>query len=951
MASESTDDDNERTVGLSRYLTFIVIVAVSLSHPFSLSAQFLSRTELNNGYLKLTLNQFSKTWNLEERVGSEWVSVIVNATSVLTFKDRDSLTLSLENAEIKTQESTEQDVIGKGKKLFVRISNAQAQWSLSFLLYDNTKKFRCSASIKNLSGESWNTKEFRLLDCSNGALSFATTNVLMHVNGYQSWSNSEIVALDSTLRYTSYWSTLFYEPEAYRSMLVGFVTNTQATNSIRTDVLNMEYASVPMQTVSDVKTVTVRPKVELQSDELLLSLQSSPFDNLQEYGQYLQAFAPLVYKPFTPKGKEPITRTDRSGVPTGWCSWYYYYQNISEDSIIQNLNVLADSLKESGAKYIQIDDGFQIAAGDWNTNAKFPHGHQWLVQQIHAKGLLAGLWVAPFAVAESSAVYREHKNWLLRDENDAPKEFFANDWWGGRIFALDPTIPEVQQWLEVLFATITKVWGYDYVKIDFLYFAGEGGKYRQPVSSAQAYQMGLRAIRKGVGSDKFILGCGAPIGSSIGYVDGMRIGSDIYAAWGGILPGVNAIAQRFFYHNNVWYNDPDCLVVREPLTMEQARVWATAIALSGQMNMMSDKLPDLSSERIELLKMTLPSYDVAAQMIDVFSQPKELGLTLQSADKQSTLKLPSTWKFIVGDSMAYKEQDWNDGEWKDIPVPARWENVGFPDVDSIVWYRVKFTLPKSWQRGPVTFSFAKIDDCDETYLNGTLIGKTGTFPPNYSTEWTTFREYVLPESLINWQGENVLAVRVYDGGGPGGIYSTKQFNLPSIWHLPIEKPFERYSVVGLFNWQNSDQKFSLTPQHVGLSQKKRYVVLERWSNVYLGEFEKNFSLTLPPTSSRILSIHEMKNQPMVLSTSRHIIPGAIDLANSEWNQKTKTLTVTCENLTKGPYTVILYVPEHLKFKQVITSLPNEVTQPDQWTVSVYFHNVTLEKMQWKAVFE
>jgi len=497
---------------------------------YPLAAQQASKYEFSNGYLKLTFNQISKTWNLDERAGNEWAPVIINATSVLTFRDRDSLTLALDSAELRTQESAEQDAIGKGKKLFIRISNARAQWSLSFVLYDKSKKLRCSVVIKNLSGDSWNPKELRLLDCSNGSLAFATTDILMHVNGYQSWSNSEIVKLDTVSRFTSYWSTLFYEPQAYRSMLLGFLTNYQATNFFRTDTPNTEFATIGMQTVSDVKTVILRPKGELQSDELLISLQSSPFDNLQEYGEYLPAFAPFVYKPFTPKGKQPVTLTDRSGVPTGWCSWYYYYQNISEDSILQNLNVVAESLKESGAKYIQIDDGYQIAAGEWNTNAKFPHGHRWLVDQIHAKGLLAGLWVEPFAVAESSSVYKEHKNWLLRDENDSPKEFFANDWWGGRIYALDPTIPEVQQWLEVLFATITKVWGYDYVKIDFLYFAGEGGKYRQPVSSAQAYQMGLRAIRKGVGSDKFILGCGAPLGCSIGYVDGMRIGSDIYAS-------------------------------------------------------------------------------------------------------------------------------------------------------------------------------------------------------------------------------------------------------------------------------------------------------------------------------------------------------------------------------------------------------------------------------------
>src|SRR5258706_3314582 len=174
-------------------------------------------------------------------------------------------------------------------------------------------------------------------------------------------------------------------------------------------------------------------------------------------------FVPSVNKPFTPAGKETHSRAASPRVPAGWCSWYYYYQHISEDSILENLNLAAKELKQAGLRTIQIDDGYQMAAGDWNTNDRFPHGHEWLVNQIHQKGFLAGLRLAPFAVAESSSVFKEHRDWLLRDAGDTLKQFFANDWWGGRIYSLDPTKQEVQLWLENLFYRITNAWGYDYL--------------------------------------------------------------------------------------------------------------------------------------------------------------------------------------------------------------------------------------------------------------------------------------------------------------------------------------------------------------------------------------------------------------------------------------------------------------------------------------------------------
>jgi hypothetical protein len=793
--------------------------------------------------------------------------------------------------------------------------------------------------------------ELHLLDVGKaGYLQFGTGNVLMHVNGYQSWSNSEVAKLDSVTRPASFWSTLFHEPDANRSTLLGFITNSASTNSFRTRRFDLTDGELRFESVSDIKTLQLSPGGEFHSDRVLISLEASPAEHLEQYGQYLQMFSPQVNKPFTPSIIRPVPMTGKDAVPTGWCSWYYYYQHISEDSILQNLNFAARHLKSAGLRFIQIDDGFQIAAGDWDMNGRFPHGHKWMVDQIHQKGFFSGLWVAPFAVAESSSVYKEHRDWLLRNADGSPREYFANDWWGGRIFSLDPSHPAVQSWLENLFYMITSQWGYDYVKIDFLYFAHEGGKYHANVTSAQAYQMGLNAIRKGVGSDKFILGCGAPLGSSVGFVDGMRIGGDVYAGWDGVTPGVNAAAQRTFYHDNVWYDDPDCLIVRDPLTADQARAWASVVALSGQMNMLSDKLSALPPDRVDLLKMTLPSYGVPATPVDLFTPPNEDGLLLRSADGQSILKLPGKWKFAVGDSIAYREPGFDDNGWDEMPVPSRWENAGYAGVDSFVWYRVKFSFPPGWKKGPVTFSFGKIDDCDQTFLNGRLIGETGALPPNYGSEWTAFREYIISDSVVTWDGENTLAVRVYDGGGPGGIYSIRRLNLPSVWNLSVNKDFEKWNVVGVFNWSKAGVSTTITPARVGLSSRKTYIAYELWSDTYLGEMNKELPMSLGPTSSKILSIHEKQDRPFILSTSRHITQGATDIVNERWDAKNRTLTVTSDNLINGEYHVVVYEPSGYSLTKVIAPLKTEMSKISESVEKITLHISGKNKVVWKMVF-
>jgi len=134
-----------------------------------------------------------------------------------------------------------------------------------------------------------------------------------------------------------------------------------------------------------------------------------------------------------------------------------------------------------------------------------------------------------------------------------------------------------------------------------------------------------------------------------------------------------------------------------------------------------------------------------------------------------TILLPERWHFITGDNPEYVNPKFDDNAWTSIDVPDYWERQGFDGYDGIAWYRVHFTIDKKLPGDSVYFILGKIDDADQSYLNGVRIGGMGIFPPNPITAYDKYRFYKIPTNLL--KKNNVLAVRVFDMGGPGGIVS------------------------------------------------------------------------------------------------------------------------------------------------------------------------------------
>ena len=90
----------------------------------------------------------------------------------------------------------------------------------------------------------------------------------------------------------------------------------------------------------------------------------------------------------------------------------------------------------------------------------------------------------------------------------------------------------------------------------------------------------------------------------------MRIGGDVRADWCGMERAVEVTMQHLFLNNVIWWTDPDVVCVRPPLTIEQARTWATLTGITGQVLMASDDMPKLPADRVELLRRLLPVADI-----------------------------------------------------------------------------------------------------------------------------------------------------------------------------------------------------------------------------------------------------------------------------------------------------------------------------------------------------
>jgi len=460
----------------------------------------------------------------------------------------------------------------------------------------------------------------------------------------------------------------------------------------------------------------------------------------------------------------PIDKSIFPLPPSGWCTWYYYYQQINEDEVKRNAQWIADNLKDYGAQYVQIDDGWQgtgrVYTRDWtNLSDKFPAGMEKLAAYIKSVGLIPGIWIAPHGQSNDAVVKNLPAIFLRKPDGTS-----ASETWEGR-YLVDPSIPESQKYMKDLFTRLAE-WGYEYFKID-----GQPvvvGEYRTKKSfmkkpsddTVALYRQTLESIREAIGPRRYLLGCwGMPI-EGVGIMNGSRTGGDVVLDWsGGFMLALRTTMQNYFLHNVAWYTDPDTMLVRSPLTLDQARAWATLQGLTGQAIMGSDRLMDLSAERVELLRRVYPAVDI---------RPLDL------------------------------------------------------------------------------------------------------FPAERNKH---------------------------------------------IFDLKINHLGRSYDVVGLFNYDEArSEQINVNWKDLGLPEDTPIHVYDFWNNEYLGAWEHGMTLNLSPTSCRVLTLLPSTGQVQLISTSRHITQGWVDLVALNQNETTNTFTGKSNVVKNDPYELRFVFPRGKNFK-------------------------------------
>lgn len=410
----------------------------------------------------------------------------------------------------------------------------------------------------------------------------------------------------------------------------------------------------------------IQPGARLELPPVIFSVGASLSSLLEDYAERVAA---------------TMKASVRKPVESGWCSWYHYYGRETFGEVMQSAQELRAAPISKGVQTIQIDDGWNRAAsrnepkdwGQWTAHPdKFPAGMRDAVERIHEQGFRAGLWLAPFSIEESSDVFREHPEWLVRRLNRQTGAIEPQPTDHPTVYQLDCTHPGALEWIGQTFHRVFREWGFDYAKVDFLTHGAKPGlRFDSSATSVEAYRRGLQVIRDAAGADRFVLGCGAPLLASVGMVDGMRVGPDVGGRWhfdagmsgwpsGNCSLRAAAIPSLWsqWMHGRWWQNDPDCLLVRArppifetqffdrleqtfratgkqiistPLGLsdEEAGCWSRFVWMSGGMALLSDVWSELPGNRRRMLEKCFPPHNRACSLLDWHHAPAAGGLVLR----------------------------------------------------------------------------------------------------------------------------------------------------------------------------------------------------------------------------------------------------------------------------------------------------------------------------------
>jgi hypothetical protein len=357
-----------------------------------------------------------------------------------------------------------------------------------------------------------------------------------------------------------------------------------------------------------------------------------------------------------------------SAAPMGWWSWTACYRNIEQNTALENARWLAHNLKDLGFRYFHIDAGYAYALGEYTTpdRSKFPNGMSCMGKEVTALGLRLGIWTAPFEVSERSQIYKDHRDWLVRNGQNQPLQIGGFRAGQDATYVLDTTHPDAQRYLRQTYQTMANEWGARYFKLDFMETTAVEGRYYRPNTTAvEAERIGLKIIREAVGDRVLLDKDGSPMLAPVGLVDEGRLSVDTGHSFWASQATAPGIAARYYMNRNFFISDPDAFTISrqsiydhswpdsaKPLTISDAQVSIVLAALVGGMYEIGDDLKILGAEpdRIALIKnpdllamVSLGKAAVPLDLMDYRDQDGQPSIFLLHENRQQSVLAVFNW--------------------------------------------------------------------------------------------------------------------------------------------------------------------------------------------------------------------------------------------------------------------------------------------------------------------
>jgi hypothetical protein len=305
--------------------------------------------------------------------------------------------------------------------------------------------------------------------------------------------------------------------------------------------------------------------------------------------------------------------------------------SMTEEKVLANAEVAARHFKPLGLEIMQLDHGWQRGdiTGDWTPNERFPHGLKWLADQLRERyGLRLGVWISPTDVAETSDLFKQHPDWMLKGVDGKPLVNWRWYWKPNpNCYELDATHPQACQYIVDTFRQLTG-WGVSYYKIDFI--AASGGEHfvqHDPKATRgwSVLRRAMEAIRKGAGDAAWIRYCQTPPILSAGLANSAYGGDDTLDAG---IPGrfdvlrdnAHALAAGYWLNDRPYHREVCDMSVRMQGGVEEVRMRAAMMALANCSISWSDELCYLPPSRIRLMQQCLPPGNPLMRPLDLFEQ-------------------------------------------------------------------------------------------------------------------------------------------------------------------------------------------------------------------------------------------------------------------------------------------------------------------------------------------